>query len=224
MSADGATITRLDTRAAFTAATSSVTTITFEGITTTNGILNFANPAGLAASGVTFSTSGGGTFGPGVVTVYGAGAAAMQSAVLNTGTGAILVWGPPNQPGNAFLNAVLPGGTTAVGTDFWAQQPFVSTASVTVTASDATTQTITVNTLNRPTASFIGFISDVPITSLAFQTPAGQVGLVVDNFSIGQGSSVSPPTSSVPEPITGFLVSIGLAGIVAVKKRTRIEK
>ena len=94
---------------------------------------------------------------------------------------------------------------------------------MTVTAADATTQTFTVNTLNRPTASFIGFTSDVAISSLAFRTIQGQTGLVVDNFSFGQASSVSPPTPSVPEPITALLVSVGLAGIAAVKRRTRIE-
>jgi hypothetical protein len=94
---------------------------------------------------------------------------------------------------------------------------------VTVNAADATSQTFTVNTVTRPTSSFIGFTSDVAITSLAFRTIQGQTGLVVDNFSIGQASSVSPPTPSVPEPITALLVSVGLAGIAAVKKRARIE-
>ena len=125
VSASGATITRFDTRAAFTGATSSLTTINFEGIAPNNAAMNFPNP-GLPASGVNFFTSGTGPFGSGLVTVYSAGLAGMQSPVLNTGTGAILVWGPPNQPGTAFLNAALPAGITAVGTDFWAQQPFVS--------------------------------------------------------------------------------------------------
>ena len=215
---EGADITFLDTRVAFTGATTNVTTINFEGIVPTNAAQNFANPAGLTASGVNFTTSGTGPFGTGVVTVYGAGLAAMQSAVLNTGTGAILVWGPPNQPGTAFLNAVLPAGITAVGTDFWAQQPFISVVDVTVNASDATSQVFSVNTVNRPTASFVGFTSNVPITSLLFRTPAGQTGLVVDNFSVGQ-SSTPGPIPQVPEPITALLLSAGLVGLAVVKKR-----
>jgi hypothetical protein len=217
LTAHGANITFFDTRAAFTAATSAVTTINFEGIVSTNVAQNFPNP-GLTTSGVNFFTSGTGPFGSGFVTVYGAGLAAMQSAVLNTGTGAILVWGPPNQPGTAFLNAALPAGITAAGTDFWAQQPFISSVEVTVATSDLGTRLTTVNTLNRPTPSFIGFTSDVPITSVLFRTPAGQTGLVVDNFSFGQASA-NPPAPQVPEPPTALLLSIGLVAIAAARKR-----
>ena len=217
---EGADITFLDTRAALTAATTNLTTINFEGIVPTNASQNFANPAGVTASGVTFTTSGTGPFGSGVVTIYGAGLAAMQSAVLNTGTGAILVWGPPNQPGTAFLNAVLPAGTTAFGTDFWAQQPFVSVVDVTVNASDATSQLFSVNTVNRPTPSFVGFTSDVPITSVLFRTIAGQTGLVVDNFSVGQTSTIPGPIPpAVPEPITALLLSVGMVGLAVVRKQ-----
>ena len=60
---EGANITFLDTRAAFTGATTNLTTIDFEGIVPTNAAQNFANPAGLTASGVNFTTSGTGPFG-----------------------------------------------------------------------------------------------------------------------------------------------------------------
>lgn len=216
--AQGASITFLDTRSAFNAATSGSTTLNFEGIVPTNAAQNFVNP-GLTTSGVNFFTSGTGPFGTGFVTVYGAGLAAMQSPVLNTGTGAILVWGPPNQPGTVFLNAVLPPGTTAVGADFWAQQPFVAAVDITVVASDATSQVFTINTVNRPTASFAGFTSDVAITSVLFRTPLGQTGLVVDNFSFGQAlTSEPPPTPQVPEPVTALLLLTGLGGIAAIKR------
>ena len=215
-SALGATITFIDTRSAFNSATTNLTNINFENIVPTNASQNFLNP-GLTTSGVNFFTSGTGPFGPGFVTVYGAGLAAMQSPVLNTGTGAILVWGPPNQPGTAFLNAVLPAGTTAVGADFWAQQPFLAAVDVTVNASDATSQTVTINTANRPTASFVGFTSDVPISSILFRTAQGQTGLVVDNFSSGQ-TMTAEPVPQVPEPFSAVLVSCGLAGLALFKK------
>jgi len=217
VSAQAATITVFDTRANFNAATTGLTTINFEGVVATNASQNFPNP-GLTTSGVNFSTSGTGPFGSGFVTVFGAGVAAMQSPVLNTGTGAILVWGPPNQPGTAFLNVVPPAGTTAVAADFWAQQPFISLVDVTVNAADATSEIFPVNTLNRPTASFVGFTSDVAITSILFRTPQGQTGLVVDNVSLGQTSTTEPPVQ-VPEPITALLLGAGLAGIAVVKKR-----
>jgi hypothetical protein len=214
--AQAATIAVFDTRAVFNAAIENPLTINFEGIVATNAAVNFPNP-GLTTSGVNFFTSGTGPFGPGFVTVYGAGLAAMQSPVLNTGTGAILVWGPPNQPGTAFLNAALPPGTTAVGTDLWAQQPFITSVDVIVSASDGTTQTLTVNTLTRPTASFIGFTSDVPITSIAFRPPANQTGLILDNFSYGKASGSTP----VSEPATAILVFTGLIGASAVFKKNR---
>jgi hypothetical protein len=129
------------------------------------------------------------------------------------------VWGPPNQPGTVFLNALLPGGTTAVGTNLWAQQPFISVVDVTVNAADATSQTFMVNTVNRPTASFIGFTSDVAVTSLLFRTVQGQTGLVVDNFSVGQSLSTEPPVPQVPEPTTALLLGTGLAGIAAMVRK-----
>jgi len=220
-SAHAATITFFDTRTAFVSATSGLTTINFEGVAPTNAAQNFPNP-GLTTSGVTFSTSGTGPFGTGVVTVYGAGLAAMQSAVLNTGTGAILVWGPPNQPGTAFLNAALPAGITAVGADFWAQQPFVSPVDVTINASDATSQVFTVNTVTRPTPSFIGFTSDTPLTSVLFRTILGQSGLVVDNFSVGQ-TSVTPPVTQVPEPSSLSLLAAGGLAAMLLLSRSNIS-
>jgi len=107
VSAYGADITLLGTRAAFNGESSGVTTITFEGITATNAAQNFLNP-GLVTSGVTFSTSGTGPFGPGFVTVYGAALAGMQSSVLNTGTGAILVWVRPTSRVQCFSTLRCP--------------------------------------------------------------------------------------------------------------------
>jgi hypothetical protein len=208
----------LNTRTSFTGATSSLTTINFEGIVAPTAAQNFLNP-GLTTSGVNFFTSGTGPFGPGFVTVYGATLAGMQSSVLNTGTGAILVWGPPNQPGTAFLNAVLPPGTTAVGTDFWAQQPFISGVEVTAMTSDGDSEVATVNTVIRPTSSFIGFTSDVPITSVLFRPPAGQTGLVVDNFSFGQ--TITTPTPQVPEPPTVLLLTLSLPVLATIRKRIK---
>ena len=222
LSAHAASITVFDSRAAFTTSASSLNTINFEGIAPANAAQNFPNP-GLTTSGVNFFTSGTGPFGSGLVTVYSAGLAAMQSPVLNTGTGGILVWGPPNQPGTAFLNAGLPAGINAIGTDFWAQQPFISVVDVTVNASDGTSQIFPVNTVNRPTASFIGFTSDVAINSLLLRTPQGQTGLVVDNFSFGQSTSETP-IPQVPEPPSALMLGAGLAAIAAVAGRKRFKE
>jgi len=216
-SAHAADITLFSSRSDFVSASSGLTTINFEGIT--NGIQNFVNPGGLTTSGVNFSVSGAVT-GTVFVTVYSAAIAAMQSPVLNTGTGAILVWGPPNQPGTLFLNAAFPAGVLAVGTDFWAQQPFASPVDITINASDGTSELFTVNTVARPTPSFIGVTSDTPLTSVLFRTVAGQSGLVVDNFSFGQ-TSVTPPISQVPEPASISLLTAGLATMLLLSRRIR---
>ena len=58
-------------RAAFEAATTGLTNLTFEGIVPTDSAQDFPNPAGLTTDGITFRTSGTGPFGAGVVSVYG---------------------------------------------------------------------------------------------------------------------------------------------------------
>ena len=204
----------------FTTSVTGAQTINFEGVVATNTAQNFQNPAGLTVAGVNFHTSGSGPFGPGFVTVYGAGLAAMQSAVLNTGTGAILEWAPPNQPGTANLDAVLPGGFQGVAADLWTQQPFVSFIDVTVTAADATTSTVRINTVARPTASFFGVISDAALSSVSFRTPAGQTGLVLDNLRLGTVSPTQGPgPSPVPEPASAILLGIGLIALRVSKSR-----
>src|ERR1700758_1130876 len=89
-----ASLITFTSRTAFEAATTGLTNVTFEGIVPTDAVQDFPNPAGLTTGGITFLTSGTAPLGTGVVSVYG-GLAAEQSAVLNTGTGAILVWAPP---------------------------------------------------------------------------------------------------------------------------------
>jgi hypothetical protein len=196
-------------RTAFEAATSGLTDVTFDGIVPTDSAQDFPNPAGLTTGGITFLTSGTGPSGTGVVSVYGAGLAA-QSTVLNTGTGAILVWAPPDQPGTAFLDVLLPSGKTAFATDLWTLQPFIATVRAIVNSGEAT-QNFDLGTVDRPASSFFGVISDAnTILLVRFAIPAGQVGLILDNVSVGTAGG---GTDSVPEPGTMVPLCAGLLGI-----------
>jgi len=202
-------------RTAFEAATSGLTNLTFEGIVPTDSAQDFPNPAGLTAAGIRFLTSGTGPLGTGAVSVYGAALAA-QSPILNTGTGAILAWAPPGQPGTAFLDVLLPSGKTAFATDIWAQQPLVTTVRAIVNSGEAT-QNFDLSTVDRPTPSFLGVTSDGnTILLVRFAIPAGQLGLILDNVSVGTaGGSTNP----VPEPGAMVLLCAGLAGITVLWKR-----
>lgn len=224
-SADSAVITFYNDAAAFAAATNNLGITNFEGLAPNNSFTNYPNSSGgLTTNGVNFQTSGGGKFGGGTVSVSGAGYAA-NLPLENVMSGAHLVWGPPNQPGNAFLIATLPSGITAVGADLWAEQPFVTTLQVIVTA-DSMTQTFPVTTANRvanvsSNPTFFGVTSDATISSVQFQLPAGETGLVVDNFRIGQAAVAPVPPSTVPEPGTIALVGAAFLGIALVRRSKR---
>ena len=73
-SAQSAVITAYNDAAAFTGATSTSGTITFEGLAPNNSFTNYQN--GLTTDGVTFAGAGTGPFGAGFVSVSGAGYAA----------------------------------------------------------------------------------------------------------------------------------------------------
>ncbi|HYO62632.1 MAG TPA: hypothetical protein VER08_03140 [Pyrinomonadaceae bacterium] len=179
-------------RAAFAASSEALQTIDFESVAPARGFGKYRPAEGLTVGGVTFRASGGARFGPGLIYVvsahYGGG-----NPMLNTGTLPLLGWAAPNQPGNATLDVTLPANTTAVGADLWTQQPYASTVEVTATTSDGLTQTVVVSTRNRPSAAFVGFISDRPIVSVSFRPPKGQTGLLLDNFTFGRRSRDARP-------------------------------
>ncbi|HEV3470019.1 MAG TPA: hypothetical protein VG148_11905 [Pyrinomonadaceae bacterium] len=189
-----AKIEAFDSREAFAGATARLVTVDFEAVAPARGFGKYQPGAGLAAGGAHFRATGGARFGAGVIYVLSPSYAA-PNPMYNTGTGALLSWGAPNQPGNAALEASLPGGTTAVGAELWTQQPYLSTVEVTVTTTDGAAQTVVVNTRARPAGSFVGFISESDIVSVRFRPPKGQTGLLLDNFVYGrraEGRAVRP--------------------------------
>src|ERR1044071_2615811 len=95
------------TRSAFVAATTSVTTIDFEGIAPTNSVANFSSP--LTIAGATFSGSP-----TGAVSVLDSG---FFAPLFQFNSGASLA-------GFGFIEVTLSPGTTAIGTDLMSSNTF----------------------------------------------------------------------------------------------------
>lgn len=186
-------------RSDFNAVSSNLSIIDFESVAPAKGGFGkYSVNEGLTVNRAGFRTSGGGKFGAGMILVL-SGPYAVTNPMYNTGTGAVLAWGPPNQPGNAYLDVMLPSGVFAVGVDLWTGQPYISTVEVIATTRDGKTQSVTVNTQQRPNSSFAGFVSDKEITFVRFQLPKGQSWLFLDNFSYGrkaEGANLKPSTSA----------------------------
>jgi hypothetical protein len=188
-------------RATFTAAAADLTVLDFEGLAPNSGFNQYKREGRLLTAGTEFRPTGGGRFGPGFILVVGAWYQA--GPIYETTSGAKLIWGPPNQPGDAHLDVTLPGGVTAVGTDLWTAQPYVSSVEVVANTSDGRSRTVTVNTPERPASAFVGFTADAPITSLRFTLPKGQTALVLDNFTFGRnvkgGGDQTPAAATVQQ-------------------------
>ena len=190
-------IEHIESRESFNATSTNLSTIDFGSVAPRRGFGMYRPPAGLTTNGVNFRTAGGAKFGSGIIYVPSLHYMGTTNPLFNTGTGEMISWSVPNQPGSASLEVTLPSGVTAVGADVWAQQPYVSAIEVTATTEDGQTQTVVVRTRTRPDSAFVGFISDKPIVSISFRPPKGQSGLLLDNFSYGrraQGPSVHAST------------------------------
>ena len=196
-------IEHIDSRESFNSASSGLSTIDFGSVAPRRGFGMYRPPAGLTTNGVTFRTAGGARFGSGNIYVPSLHYLGTNPA-YQTGSGEMMTWGAPNQPGNASLDVTLPSGVTAVGVDLWTQQPYVSTIEVIATTEDGQTESVVVHTRNRPDAAFVGFIADKSIVSISFRPPRGQTGLLLDNFSFGRRAQGRPlQASAKPSPQTG---------------------
>jgi len=199
-SADAAIFTD---KTAFLNATTGLTTVDFEGLIPPDTFAAFPN--GTTVSGVTFSNT--------QDFAFILNCATLPSPFSNCDT-AIEAAGPTTVAGTGgagnVFTAQLPGGFTAVGIDFL---PYNFGDTQTVSTSTGETYTFTFD--NNPPAyvQFVGFTSNVPITSLTLigSTLSGQV---FDNVVYGQVNS-----TEIPEPLTLLGAGAAVAFGAGFKRR-----
>ena len=187
-------LTLFTDRAAFNAATQSLTNIDFEGIAPSESYTDFGN--GLTVSGATFTNNNNYEF---VVDPN------LYQPFYDWGSGAVL-----SGYSNGTINVSLGSGVTAVGSDIMSFANYASDFLVTL----STGNSYTLSSSNYANRSFVGFTSDVAISSISFQATNGYTEL--DNFTFGQAK----PTQSVPEPASVLgLLGLGSLGVGSTLKR-----
>ncbi len=184
--------------ALFEASTTNVTTINFEGLTPPNQTSGFSN--GASFDNVEFFSSS---------NILGAFDAGYSTPSYDWNSGAVLYVG-----GKATIN--LPSGVNAVGSDIMSDSidpksnpPYAN--SFTITLSNG--QIFQQNSLQQPDRQFIGFTTDLAITSISFQPKVGNT--ILDNFRFGTALPITP----VPEPFTIIGTLIGGAAVLRMRKK-----
>jgi hypothetical protein len=200
------------TRAAFNAATTSQSIITFNGLTAPNTATQYNSPVNtLTTGGVTFSENGPtGTlyvidtgYGGGAYFFNGGGGPYLNNNNYYTGTNALTT-----------LSATLPANTNGVAADFGMQSTSFPNSVFTIGLSTGEQFTFH-NEPSSPTFTFLGFVSDQPLTSMTFQAaaefpaPNATGSPSLDNFTLAQ----------VPEPSATLLVFGAAVGILGPARR-----
>lgn len=228
-----ASITFYTDKTAFTSATTTKSTIDFEGIAPAGGFSDFSTAAGLTLGGVTF-------VGPRTSVsipnppVHDFSLGVVDSASLpiltDFGTGAMLQASGSYQSGTfsgvtGSLEIMLPVATTAFGLDL----ATIGIVSGVVLPNNIADLDISINggtpfniqTLIRPNLAFAGFISTDPIKSISItastiqtHAPEQPFRIFADNLILGRAAH-----SEVPEPSTIFLLASGVGAIAFARMR-----
>jgi hypothetical protein len=193
--ASQASFTVYTSLAAFNAATTAQGTDTFSGLSVVSATPSPITRTTSVGTAYTYTASAPGDF-------FGAGSTANPWLSTNVGTDSITL--------NGFSSAVVAIGGNFFGSDITGSFTAGDISLVATDASGSTTQTI----VGATTASFLGFVSNGPITSLvitAVQPATGFLWPTADNLVLA---------AAVPEPETYALMLAGL-GIVSLLARRR---
>ena len=103
------------------------------------------------------------------------------------------------------------GNVTAIGANFFATNinDALQSVAVTVTLSDGTVASLTPTSMSD---SYRGFTSNTAITSLTIGAPGQSLYANLDNLTVG--------ITAVPEPANWALMGLGLAGVIAARRRS----
>jgi len=206
-----ASVTEYTSQASYLAATSGLSTITFDE---PSGQETSYSNGGLTLDGVGFV---GYEFGSNNYYLY------LDNESPNWGSGGVLI-GPTEFSSSSDIKIALPSVIYAFGTNIMAETGAAGT-------SDSVTESVGIGANTYPVTTiagfssmaFVGFVSDTPITSVnIFSTSSDHV--VIDNFSLGQGAA-SGGSSATPEISSSLLCGTGLLLLVqALRRRMRLAR
>jgi hypothetical protein len=167
-----------------------------------NAVPTLAYPAGLPLGGVLFTDAA-----PGVVSVSTAGPPGFGPSV----SGNLLT-------GITELDITLPPGIKAAGGTIDSSLVWFTGASATAILTLPTGDTASVALTQSQPFPFLGFISNSPVNSMAYTTPAF---VELQNFVYAPGLVIGP-TALAPEPSTDAEVIAGLmlVALAALRRRS----
>lgn len=216
-----AQITEYTNRAAFTAASTNLTTLDFAIANTSGGTFtNYRTAAGLTLSGVNFTATNGGTPVLSVtapnffVTYQGFNG---NPTVLTDGSNAF----PNSAP---VLTVALPANITSVGTDLYTihigdgDPNTVSPVDFVFFSGATQIGSFTVSTFEKPTLAFAGFTSAQAITSIQI---TGENNTFANLSSFAFGKSATPVPEASTTTSFGLLLCLGLGGLVVSARRRK---